>query len=118
MASDAASMNVKSGLRLDAVTVLRGIKPVIHEFSNHLEYGQLGLVHGANGAGKTTLLRAIAGRLAPESGVISCAPAAYAKAGDESASGDAARLYVGHQDGLSSLLRGRENSTSVAELTG
>ena len=123
MASDAASMNVQPGnvqpgLRLDAVTVLRGIKPVIHEFSNHLEYGQLGLVHGANGAGKTTLLRAIAGRLAPESGVISCAPAAYAKAGNRSASGEAARLYVGHQDGLSSLMSGRENLQSWAEMTG
>ena len=128
MASDAASMNlqpgnvqpgskqqgnVQPGLRLDAVTVLRGIRPVIHEFSNHLDNGQLGLVHGANGAGKTTLLRAIAGRLPLASGAITCRTHT-----SRVASGEAARLYVGHQDGLSNLMSGRENLQSWAAMTG
>ena len=113
MASDAASMSVQPGLRLDAVTVLLGIRPVIHHFSNHLEAGQLGLIHGANGAGKTTLLRAIAGRLPLASGAITCAAHSNAAINN-----DVARLYVGHQDGLSSLMSGRENLHSWAMMTG
>ncbi|MBT6416437.1 heme ABC exporter ATP-binding protein CcmA [Candidatus Puniceispirillum sp.] len=113
MASDDTSMRMHSGLWLDAVTIMRGIRPVIHDFSNHLDYGQLGLVHGGNGAGKTTLLRAIAGRIPVASGIIRCAAAA-----GRTASGDAARLYVGHQDGLSSLMSGRENLQSWAAMTG
>ena len=118
MASDAASMNgqpgnVQPGLRLEAVTVVRGIRPVIHEFSNHLDCGQLGLVHGANGAGKTTLLRAIAGRLPLASGAITCTAGS-----GRLVNGEVARLYVGHQDGLSSQMSGRENLHSWAAMTG
>ena len=118
MASDGTSMrvqleSVQPGLRLDAVTVLRGIRPVIHDFSNHLDFGQLGLVHGANGAGKTTLLRAIAGRLPLENGFISCAGASGGTDRRE-----IARLYVGHKDGLSSQLSGRENLQNWAAMTG
>ena len=105
-------MRIQPGLRLDAVTVLRGIRPVIHDFSNYLDFGQLGLVHGANGAGKTTLLRAIAGRLPLENGFISCAGAS---GGTDR--GEIARLYVGHKDGLSSQLSGRENLQSWAAMT-
>ena len=112
MASDGTSMRIQPGLRLDAVTVLRGIRPVIHDFSNYLDFGQLGLVHGANGAGKTTLLRAIAGRLPLENGFIS-----YAGASGGTDRGEIARLYVGHKDGLSSQLSGRENLQSWAAMT-
>uniref|UniRef100_UPI003F6A329C heme ABC exporter ATP-binding protein CcmA n=1 Tax=Candidatus Puniceispirillum sp. TaxID=2026719 RepID=UPI003F6A329C len=110
--------NEQPGLRLDAVTVLRGIRPVIHEFSNHLDNGQLGLVHGANGVGKTTLLRAIAGRLPLASGAITYRTHTSVVASGEVAGGEAARLYVGHQDGLSSLMSGRENLQSWAAMTG
>ena len=113
MASVDTSMRVQPGLRLDAVTVLRGIRPVIHDFNNYLDYGQLGLVHGANGAGKTTLLRAIAGRLPLESGVVS-----FARASGGTDRHEIARLYVGHKDGLSNQLSGRENLQSWAAMTG
>ena len=59
------------------------------------------LLTGPNGSGKSSLLRAISRRLSTVRGSISCSVPI---------------LYVGHQDGVSGVLSGRQNLSSWAEM--
>ena len=61
------------------------------------------LLTGPNGSGKSSLLRAISGRLSTVRGSISCT---------------VPLLYVGHQDGVSGVLSGRQNLASWAGMNG
>ncbi len=61
------------------------------------------LLTGSNGSGKSSLLRAISGRLTTVRGSISCT---------------VPMLYVGHQDGVSGVLSGRQNLASWAGMNG
>jgi len=65
--------------------------------------GEVTLLRGPNGSGKSTLLRTIAGRLPAAAGAIEC---------------DVPVLYIGHADGLSPALTGRQNLADWAMLNG
>ncbi|MEK9851203.1 MAG: heme ABC exporter ATP-binding protein CcmA [Candidatus Puniceispirillum sp.] len=81
-------------LRIHKLCVFRGATLVLNRLCHQQGAGELCCVVGANGAGKSTLLRTLAGRLHPAEGTITCLPP---------------KLYVGHADGLSPTLTGREN---------
>jgi heme exporter protein A len=91
------------GLVIDGVALARGMRVIQPALSHSIAPGGMTLLTGPNGSGKSTLLRAIAGRLRPVAGRISCA---------------VPRLYVGHADGLAAPLSGRRNLTDWAGLKG
>ena len=90
-----------TGLRIEALSVLRGQRLIIDRLSHTQAAGAYCLLTGANGAGKSTLLRTIAGRLPAESGHIHC---------------DVPRVYIGHADGLAGAISGRKNLQSWAAI--
>jgi len=61
---------VSGGLRLDALTVARGGRPVVRDVSLQIPPGQVTTLLGANGAGKSTLVLAVAGLLRPSAGQV------------------------------------------------
>ena len=90
-----------TGLRIEALSVVRGQRLVIDRLNHAQTAGAYCLLTGANGAGKSTLLRTIAGRLPAESGHIHC---------------DMPRIYIGHADGLAGAISGRKNLQSWAAI--
>jgi len=92
-----------ASLHLDAIAIMRGQRMIQHDITHQMTAGQMTLLTGSNGAGKSSLLRIIAGRLGAAHGGFSCT---------------VPRLYVGHQDGLSGALSGRQNLLSWASLNG
>ena len=90
-----------TGLRIEALSVVRGQRLVIDRLNHAQAAGAYCLLTGANGAGKSTLLRTIAGRLPAESGHIHC---------------DMPRIYIGHADGLAGAISGRKNLQSWAAI--
>jgi len=61
---------VSDGLRLEAVSVARGGRPVVREVTMEIPAGQVTTLLGANGAGKSTLVLAVAGVLRCSSGRV------------------------------------------------
>ena len=57
-------------LRLDGLTVARGVRDVIRDVSLEIPPGQVTTLLGPNGAGKSTLVLAVAGVLRPRSGHV------------------------------------------------
>jgi len=92
-----------AGLRVDGVALVRGGRLVQAGLSHVMTAGEVTLLRGPNGSGKSTLLRAIAGRLPAADGTIEC---------------DVPILYIGHADGLSPALSGRQNLADWAVLNG
>ena len=92
-----------TGLVIDGVALVRGMRVIQPALSHVIAPGRMSLLTGPNGSGKSTLLRAIAGRLRPMAGSISCAVPI---------------LYVGHADGLAASLSGRRNLRDWAGLNG
>jgi len=90
-------------LHIKQLSVLRGMVLVIRSLSHQQSAGDICCLTGPNGAGKSTLLRAIAGRLPAAGGGISCAVPI---------------IYVGHTDGLSGAISGRENLAGWAKING
>jgi len=90
-------------LRLDDIAIMRGQRLIQQGLTHDMKAAGITLVTGPNGSGKSSLLRAIAGRLAPAQGSIEC---------------NVPILYIGHQDGLSPALNGRQNLQSWANLNG
>jgi len=86
---------------IEGLCVLRGDFLVIDQLDHHQNAGQIYCITGPNGAGKSTLLRAIAGRLHCASGQIIC---------------PVPKIYVGHADGLSNAISGRENLLGWARI--
>ena len=100
---DSLSLGAATGLIIDGVALVRGMRVIQPSLSHVLAPGAMTLLTGPNGSGKSTLLRAIAGRLRPMAGTISCT---------------APILYVGHADGLADALSGRRNLVDWAGLNG
>ena len=90
-----------AGLRVEDVALVRGGRLVQAGLSLAMTAGEVTLLRGPNGSGKSTLLRAIAGRLPAAAGTIEC---------------DVPVLYIGHADGLSPALTGRQNLADWAVL--
>ena len=67
-----------SGRSGDDVLSVRGLsmaypdKKLFEELSFELKYQDHAFIHGENGCGKSTLIKIIAGKLAPQKGVIDC----------------------------------------------
>jgi len=59
-----------TGLRLDALSVNRGGRPVVRDVSLEIPLGQVTALLGANGAGKSTLVLAVAGLLRASGGRV------------------------------------------------
>jgi len=55
---------------VNSISVARGAKPVIKDFSGEFKAGTITAIIGPNGCGKSTLLAAIAGDLTLTSGAI------------------------------------------------
>ena len=90
-----------AGLRVGGVTLVRGGRLVQAGLSLSMVAGEVTLLRGPNGSGKSTLLRAVAGRLPAAEGTIEC---------------DVPVLYIGHADGLSPALTGRQSLADWAVL--
>ena len=90
-------------LHINQLSVLRGMVLVIRNLSHQQSAGDICCLTGPNGAGKSTLLRTIAGRLPAAGGDIIC-PVPI--------------IYVGHTDGLSGAISGRENLAGWAKISG
>ena len=88
-------------LRLFNVAIIRGERLIQQNINHEMRPGQMTLLTGPNGSGKSSLLRAISRRLTTVRGSISCTVPI---------------LYVGHQDGISGVLSGRQNLTSWAKM--
>ena len=67
----AASRLGKKLIELDGVSKAYGDKPVIRDFTYHVQRDDRIGVVGKNGAGKSTLLNLIAGRMLPDNGTVS-----------------------------------------------
>ena len=87
-----------TGLKLEAVSLSRGARRLVADVNLSLSAGELVSVTGANGVGKTSLIRAIAGLIAPDSGVITFHSEAGALEA-ESVRSEQIHLLA-HQDGL------------------
>ena len=95
-----------------ALTISRGERVLFRDLSFDLASGETVALTGANGAGKTSLLRALAGFIRPDAGTIAFA--------DSDSAGARARHihWLGHQDGLKTGRRAREELTFQAQWAG
>ena len=102
-ARKAAPNTADYSLQINQLSVLRGMVLVISNLSHQQNAGDICCLTGPNGAGKSTLLRTIAGRLSAAGGHIAC-PVPI--------------IYIGHTDGLSGAISGRENLAGWAKING
>lgn len=95
-----------------ALTVSRGERVLFRDLSFQIAPGEAVALTGANGAGKTTLLRTLAGFIRPDAGTVAFADL-------EPAETQAGRMHwLGHQDGLKTGRRAREELDFQARWTG
>ena len=94
LATKTAPNAADNPLQINQLSVLRGMVLVIKNLSHQQRFGDICCLTGPNGAGKSTLLRTIAGLIPVTGGDISCAVPI---------------IYVGHTNGLSGAISGREN---------
>lgn len=57
-------------ITIDEITIIRGGREVIYDYSEQIPAGSITAIVGPNGSGKSTLLAAIAGDIAPDKGTI------------------------------------------------
>lgn len=87
-----------AALRVEGLTLTRGERTLLRDYSFAAGPGDYVEVRGANGAGKTTLLRALAGFLKPRAGVI-----VFERLEEPSL----ALHHLGHLNGLKAAASGR-----------
>lgn len=92
-------------LHLENLTLRRGARLLMRDFSLNLAAGESVLIKGPNGVGKTTLLRAIAGFIKPETGHINLSDNAATQTPPLSE----ALHYIGHKNGVRASLTVLEN---------
>ena len=105
-----------AGLSTQGLAVRRGERRLFEDLDLELAAGEAMALTGPNGAGKTSLLRAIAGFIVPSAGEI-----VFRGPGGRLDADEARRLgvhLVGHQDGLKSQRRAREELLFQALWTG
>lgn len=90
-------------LQVRQLSVARGDRDIVTDFSLSLGRGTRCLLRGANGAGKTSLLEALAGLREPSGGAI------VQRAGI---------VWVGHRNALNPALSAQENLAFWCELHG
>lgn len=100
-------------LKGQALTCIRGIRPIFSNLEFVLDAGQALVVQGPNGSGKSSLIKIIAGLLSPESGTLSI--------GDEDIIGDHDWIsrnicYLAHKNGLKAEMTVAENMAFWAHL--
>lgn len=99
-------------ITVSALTVSRGERTLFTDLSFHIAPGEAVALTGANGAGKTTLLRTLAGFVRPDTGTVAFADI-------EPAEARAGRIHwLGHQDGLKTGRRAREELEFQARWAG
>lgn len=99
----------KPALRVESLTLTRGERILLRDFSFAVEPGEYVEVRGGNGAGKTTLLRALAGFVKPQTGQILLQHVEEAPL---------ALHYVGHLNGLKGAVSARAHVRHWAGLFG
>jgi heme exporter protein A len=99
-------------LRAWDLTIDRGGRRVIAGLSFEAPAGVALVVTGPNGAGKTSLLRALAGFLRIESGGFAL------EGGDSERTAGEQAHYLGHADGVKSVLSAGENLAFAAAMLG
>lgn len=99
-------------INVTSLTVSRGERVLFRDLSFQIAPGEAVALTGANGAGKTTLLRTLAGFVRPDAGTVAFADLdpAEARAGHIH--------WLGHQDGLKTGRRAREELEFQARWTG
>ena len=85
-------------LILKEISLLRGDKPILQDFSLILSAGQWIVLRGRNGSGKSTLLKTIIGLLPLHQGLITCS----------------SFCYLGHQNGFREAMTVGEQLAFVA----
>lgn len=105
-----------TALKIHDLAIGRGEHVLFRHFNLAVEAGEVVALIGANGAGKTSLLRAAAGFLRPLAGAVS-----FEGLGGVVPAEDARRAdchMVGHQDGLKSGRRARDELVFQAHWSG
>jgi heme exporter protein A len=101
-----------TGLSIESVSITRGDRTLFEDLSLKIGKGEAVALVGANGAGKTSLLRCVAGFIRPAAGKVTF----------EGADADDARRgalhFLGHQDGLKSGRRARDELAFQVRWTG
>lgn len=83
-------------LMVDALSLKKGYRHLIHDLSFSVAPGECVALTGANGVGKTTLLRTLAGFIRPDGGSVR-----YVGGVDPEGSMAAQAHYLGHAEALS-----------------
>lgn len=99
-------------ITVSSLTVSRGERTLFRDLSFELAPGEALALTGANGAGKTSLLRALAGFIRPDVGTVTFADIDPGEA-------QAKHIHwLGHQDGLKTGRRAREELAFQAGWSG
>ena len=93
-------------LQIDDLALQRGERVLFRHFSLKVDAGEAVALTGANGSGKTSLLRAVAGFIRPVAGTVSFGGTQGPLSADDARR--AACHLIGHQDGLKTGRRARE----------
>ena len=99
----------------DNLTCVRGGRTLFSDLSFALPAGAGLVLRGPNGSGKSSLLRILAGVLVPKSGRVLWHGL---ETGDDPAPWRRALVFVGHRNGIKSVLSVRENLAFWARMAG
>src|SRR5687768_3354746 len=101
-----------SALSVEQLSISRGDRVLFENLSLKVSPGEAVALVGANGAGKTSLLRCVAGFIRPAAGRV------VFEGADEDEARRGALHFLGHQDGLKSGRRARDELAFQVRWTG